>query len=177
MNGARWSGPHLNINIPFTSIGIPMLKIRRSPRRLIFNMGVPMHTLKDVLYIETGPCFQVHSMCRCSHTTSISQHKIPLDVLCFCASWHYTFFTVLQNFGMVRVTFRLPGHPFSMKRNLEIISRFQVQFFKHSLLLCIRPSHYKFLLDDLNLMLSPCALFPLRKRIAGDDTFLVWYFL
>ena len=37
-----------------TSIGIPMLKIRRSHDRLIFNMGIPIPG-KDGLYIETGP--------------------------------------------------------------------------------------------------------------------------
>ena len=39
-----------------TSIGIHMLKIRRSHDRLIFNMGIPIHG-KDGLYIETGPRF------------------------------------------------------------------------------------------------------------------------
>ena len=37
-----------------TRIGISMLKIRRSPDRLIFNMGIPIPA-KDGLYIETGP--------------------------------------------------------------------------------------------------------------------------
>ena len=37
-----------------TSVGIPMLKIRRSHDRLIFNMGIPKPR-KDSLYIETGP--------------------------------------------------------------------------------------------------------------------------
>ena len=37
-----------------TNIGIPMLKIRRSCDRLIFNMGIPIPG-KDSLYIETGP--------------------------------------------------------------------------------------------------------------------------
>ena len=41
-----------------TSIGIPMLKIRRSRDRLIFNMGIPISG-KDGLYIETGPRWQV----------------------------------------------------------------------------------------------------------------------
>ena len=36
-----------------TRIGIPMLKIRRSHDRLIFNMGIPIPG-KDGLYIETG---------------------------------------------------------------------------------------------------------------------------
>ena len=37
-----------------TSIGIPMLKIRRSCDRLIFNMGIPIPG-KDSLYIEMAP--------------------------------------------------------------------------------------------------------------------------
>ena len=39
-----------------TSIGIPMLKIRRSRDRLIFNMGIHIPG-KDGLYIEKGPRF------------------------------------------------------------------------------------------------------------------------
>ena len=40
-----------------TSIGIPMLKIRRSCDRLIFNMGIPIPG-KDGLHIKMGPrCF------------------------------------------------------------------------------------------------------------------------
>ena len=41
-----------------TSIGIPMLKIRQSHDRLIFNMGIPIPG-KDGLYIDTGPWRQV----------------------------------------------------------------------------------------------------------------------
>ena len=40
-----------------TSIEIPMLKIRHSHDRLIFNMGISI-TRKDGLYIETGPWIQ-----------------------------------------------------------------------------------------------------------------------
>ena len=35
------AGGRININMFFTSIGIPMLKIRRYRDRLIFNMGIP----------------------------------------------------------------------------------------------------------------------------------------
>ena len=46
------------LNIKMTSyhytIRIPMLKIRRSRDRLIFNMGIPIPG-KDSHYIETGP--------------------------------------------------------------------------------------------------------------------------
>ena len=45
-------GGRLNIKMPSYSIGIPMLKIRRSRDRLIFNMGIPIPG-KDGLYIET----------------------------------------------------------------------------------------------------------------------------
>ena len=44
----------LIIKCRLTSIGIPMLKIRRSRNRLIFNMGIPIPG-KNGLYIETGP--------------------------------------------------------------------------------------------------------------------------
>ena len=40
-----------------TSVGIPMLKLRRSWDRLIFNMGITIPG-KDGLYIETGPRLQ-----------------------------------------------------------------------------------------------------------------------
>ena len=43
-----------------TIIGIPMLKIRRSHDRLIFNMGIPIPG-KDGLYIDTGPWTQFFS--------------------------------------------------------------------------------------------------------------------
>ena len=39
-----------------TSIGIPMLKIRRSHECLIFNMGIPIPG-KDGFYIEAGPSY------------------------------------------------------------------------------------------------------------------------
>ena len=48
-NGTR-PGGSLNIEM----LWIPMLKIRRSCDRLIFNMGIPIPR-KDGLYIETGP--------------------------------------------------------------------------------------------------------------------------
>ena len=46
-------GSHLNIKTVFPGMGIPMLKIRRSCDRLIFNMGIPI--LVRHLYIETIP--------------------------------------------------------------------------------------------------------------------------
>ena len=43
-----------------SSIGISVLKIRRSRDRLIFNMGIPISG-KDGLFIYTVPCFHLHS--------------------------------------------------------------------------------------------------------------------
>ena len=48
-------GPSLNIKIVFSRYGIPMLKIRRSRDRLIFNMGIHI-LIRPHLYIETAPC-------------------------------------------------------------------------------------------------------------------------
>ena len=47
-------GPRLNIKTVFLRYGIPMLKIRRSWGRLIFNMGIPILVIRH-LYIETAP--------------------------------------------------------------------------------------------------------------------------
>ena len=47
-------GPCLIINTVFPGMGIPMLKIRRSRDRLIFNMGIPI-LVRRHLYIETAP--------------------------------------------------------------------------------------------------------------------------
>ena len=67
-------------------MGIPMLKIRRSRDRLIFNMGIPI-LVRRHLYIETTPSCQpdverwqcmpqtfkwLHECC-----TFSSEHKIP----------------------------------------------------------------------------------------------------
>ena len=56
--GLTATGGRLNIKCRLTSIRIPMLKIRRSRDRLIFNMGIHI-TRKDGLYIETGPRCQL----------------------------------------------------------------------------------------------------------------------
>ena len=44
-------GPCLNIKTVFPGSGIPMLKIRRSQDRLIFNIGIPILVIQH-LYIE-----------------------------------------------------------------------------------------------------------------------------
>ena len=50
---------HLNINMPFYQyIEIPMLKIRRSCNRLIFNMGIPVPG-KMVFILRQGPWYQL----------------------------------------------------------------------------------------------------------------------
>ena len=48
------SGPCQNIKTVFPSIGIPMLKIRRSQHSLIFNVGIPI-LVRRYLYTETAP--------------------------------------------------------------------------------------------------------------------------
>ena len=50
-------GPHLNIKTVFPRYGIPMLKIRWSRDRLIFNMGIPI-LVRRHLYIETPPALR-----------------------------------------------------------------------------------------------------------------------
>ena len=47
------TGPHFNIKAVSPGMGIPMLKIRRSRDRLIFNMVVPTLVRRD-FYIEKG---------------------------------------------------------------------------------------------------------------------------
>ena len=51
-NCVEYLGPRLNIKIVFLGMGIPMLKIRRSRDRLIFNMGVPM-LVGHILYWDS----------------------------------------------------------------------------------------------------------------------------
>ena len=53
----RRPGPSLNIKTVFPGYGIPMLKIRRSQDRLIFNMGIPI-LVRRHLYIDTAPWIQ-----------------------------------------------------------------------------------------------------------------------
>ena len=48
------SGPRLNIKPVFPGMGIPMLKIRRSQDRLIFNMGIFI-LIRRHIYIEMAP--------------------------------------------------------------------------------------------------------------------------
>ena len=47
-------GPRLNIKTVSPGMGIPMLQIRRSWDRLIFNMGIPI-LVRRHLYTETAP--------------------------------------------------------------------------------------------------------------------------
>ena len=54
------AGPCFNIKTVFPRYGIPILKIRRSRDRLIFNMGIPILVRRHI-YIETAPWWDVHS--------------------------------------------------------------------------------------------------------------------
>ena len=53
----RRPGPSPNITAVFPGMGIPMLKIRRSPDRFIFNMGIPI-LVRWHLYSETASWIQ-----------------------------------------------------------------------------------------------------------------------
>ena len=53
------TGPRLNIKTIFPRYGIPILKIRRSQDRLIFNMGIPLPVRRH-RYIETPPWCLFH---------------------------------------------------------------------------------------------------------------------
>ena len=69
-----WNGTLGAVSIKrcLTGLGIPMLKIRRSGDRLIFNMGIPIPG-KDSLYTETGP-----------RSHGIQEIKAPPDWLLQC---------------------------------------------------------------------------------------------
>ena len=58
-----YPGPRLNIKTIFSGMGIPMLKIRRSVDRLIFNIGMPI-LVRQHLYIEMPPS----SPMKCAHS-------------------------------------------------------------------------------------------------------------
>ena len=60
-----------------TSIGIPMLKIRRSCDCLIFHMGIPI-SWKDSLYIETGSWSWYHGIFQSLHQ---KEDSVPIYVL------------------------------------------------------------------------------------------------
>ena len=55
-------GPSLNIKTIFPGMGIPMLKIRRSRDRLIFNMVIPT-PVRWHLYIEMAPSPWTNVVC------------------------------------------------------------------------------------------------------------------
>ena len=61
-NNVMKPGPHLNIKTLFPGMEIPMLKIRRSQDRLIFNMGIPI-LVRRHFYIEKAPWIDTSS-CR-----------------------------------------------------------------------------------------------------------------
>ena len=56
----NWWGPRLNIKTVFPDTWIPMLKIRRSWGRHIFNIGIPI-LVRRHLYIKTAPRVAVTS--------------------------------------------------------------------------------------------------------------------
>ena len=90
-----------------TSIGIPMLKIRRSGDRLIFNMGIPIPG-KDSLYIETGPWSSSKVVgLRLADLWEfpilvVTVIALPTEVEGYCHGQHYP---------SVCLSVQLPGHP------------------------------------------------------------------
>ena len=79
----EYSGGHLNIKMSSYRYRDPMLKIRRSHDRLIFNMGIPIPA-KDGLYIETGPWFQHRRV-----NFSIGYVSAPSELLITSNSWKF----------------------------------------------------------------------------------------
>ena len=59
---SRRPGPRLNIKTIFSRYVIPMLKIRRSWGRRIFNMGIPM-LVRRHRYFETAPGGRADLVC------------------------------------------------------------------------------------------------------------------
>ena len=86
-------GPCLNIKTVFPKCGIPMLKIRRSQDRLIFNMGIPI-LLSRHLYIATGPRFL-------DFTTSFNSRPSALIKALQCAILLIWLYLNRNTFGMV----------------------------------------------------------------------------
>ena len=73
----KLSGPRLNIKTVFPGTGIPMLKIRRSWNRLIFNIEIPI-LVRRHLYTETAPRVAIAS------STLSTLFKHTLHVYRFC---------------------------------------------------------------------------------------------
>ena len=78
-------GGHLNIKMTSHQYRDPMLKIRRSRDRLIFNMGIPIPR-KDELYIEMWPRLLLGLLSRypifmSSHWNSL-EYRIPINLIC-----------------------------------------------------------------------------------------------
>ena len=76
------SGPWFNIKLHLTSVGNPIVEIRRSYDRLISTMGFPIR-VRQHLYIESRQCCQWQHMLvtygRLCHSTSEG-----CDRECFC---------------------------------------------------------------------------------------------
>ena len=60
MTWVTTAGSRLNIKTVFPRYRIPMLKIRRSRDRLIFNIGIPI-LVRRYLYIDTTPSFSSYN--------------------------------------------------------------------------------------------------------------------
>ena len=68
---------------------IPVLKIRRSQGRLIFNMGIPIPVRRH-LYIETTLWIRHHIIIMVDYGTDFEVKRIPVSASCtipVCMRW------------------------------------------------------------------------------------------
>ena len=86
-SGDTTPGPCLNIKTVFPGVGIPMLKIRRSWDRLIFNMGNPIPVRRHIFYMEMAPSF----LCSLTFFSFFFQFS---ELLTHCSTLH--FYSVLS---------------------------------------------------------------------------------
>ena len=76
----------------FIGMGVPMLKIRRSQHRLIFNMGIPI-LVRWHLYTETPPRIPVHWSC---YKYNVLQFLVDSYESFTFLYFHYTIFLYFQ---------------------------------------------------------------------------------
>ena len=125
----RGPGGCLNIRCHLTTIGIPMLKIRRSRDCLIFNMGITIPG-KDGLYIETVPWFFIIGSCvQRRHPIVNLPHRGP--------GTHFTnglflYHTWVSNLGICRHVIMRPwSHMLIVRR--KIVPSTAMKYFTFSL--------------------------------------------
>ena len=81
-------GSRLNIKTVFSGMMIPMLKIRRSWDRLIFNMGIPI-LVRRHLYIETASRFIVNDGDKLRLLMDLVQYRTILKSVSDNCKWWF----------------------------------------------------------------------------------------